>query len=749
MNLSLRSKLIVLFFVVAFAPVLIASFFIFSGLRDTVGKQRVEDVSRMVRKDVSGLAETIHKYQSMAQLLSRLPPASGIIRALPTGIDPIDQSTLAQWLDRYEVDFIAAIHGTPEINQLMLLDRQGQEVIRVDNRGGNVSRVKPADLQAHQGDIDFKESLKVSSDEVYVSPVTLKKKDGDWALPHSPQMIFWARVQNQDQDGRASLALVSDLKPVLEKIREASGVIKLIVDQDGNFILNPDRNKEFGAMLKTGSNYFKERPELAENSAKADSMEFHDTVRKEFRVWKKLFYNPADETRYWIICEVLPESELFTYEKKILKVVISVLLVSFVLIGLLGVLAAQIIYAPVHNLRKGVGLLMEGQLDSKIIVDSRDEIGDLSDAFNLLGGKIKEMRQGLEEERNRFELVIQSVATGIIIVDQGGIIRMANAQTEMIFGYKIDELIGQSVDILVPMKFRGEHPKLREGYMKKPEKRNLGAGRNLWGTHKNGSQIPVQIGLSPLRTAAGAQVIASIVDLTERQKGEDLLRRKNKDLETILHIISHDLKEPLRSIEYFSTAVCERYAGQLDEDGRDFLTRSAKSAAKMKDLLTQILQISRIRNNETPKEWISGERIVREALERLEERIKKTEARITTSGQYVNLRVDAVWAAQALINLISNAIKYTKPGEKPDIEIAAYSESDEQKGFCVKDRGIGVSKDYQEKIFVLFQRAVGDEVEGVGAGLAIVKEVAEKHEGKAWMLNREGGGSEFYITFKQ
>ena len=108
-----------------------------------------------------------------------------------------------------------------------------------------------------------------------------------------------------------------------------------------------------------------------------------------------------------------------------------------------------------------------------------------------------------------------------------------------------------------------------------------------------------------------------------------------------------------------------------------------------------------------------------------------------------------MWATQAISNLIADALKFTSNGHAPDIEVALYQPRDGElaSGIVVRDRGPGVAPEHAERIFQLFQRAVGREVEGTGAGLAIVQRVAERHGGQAWVQPREGGGSEFFITF--
>jgi signal transduction histidine kinase len=241
-------------------------------------------------------------------------------------------------------------------------------------------------------------------------------------------------------------------------------------------------------------------------------------------------------------------------------------------------------------------------------------------------------------------------------------------------------------------------------------------------------------------------------EIAERSRARAEIAAKNRDLETLLYVTSHDLREPLRAIENFSRIVHDRYQDRLDEKGRDFLRRVIQGAQRLNRLLDDILVLSRSQRIGPPAEVVDGEVIVLEALKRLEAKIASTQAQIHVAKSFDGLRVDRMWATQAIYNLIANALKFSRDGEAPDIEIEPYRSNGSASniaGIIVRDRGPGVSEEHAERIFQLFQRAVGREVEGTGAGLAIVRQIAERHGGNAWVKAREGGGSEFVITFRQ
>jgi signal transduction histidine kinase len=239
-------------------------------------------------------------------------------------------------------------------------------------------------------------------------------------------------------------------------------------------------------------------------------------------------------------------------------------------------------------------------------------------------------------------------------------------------------------------------------------------------------------------------------EIAERSRARTELAAKNRDLETLLYVTSHDLREPLRAIENFSRIVHERYRDRLDEKGQDFIRRVILGAQRLNRLLDDILTLSRSQRMGAPTEEVDGEGIVQEAVRRLEDKIQRTQAQVRIESGFEGLRVDKTWATQAVYNLIANALKFTRDGEPPDVEVAPYQPQGSGSavlGIVVRDRGPGVAPEHAERIFQLFQRAVGRDVEGTGAGLAIVRQIAERHGGSAWVRPREGGGSEFVITF--
>ena len=456
-------------------------------------------------------------------------------------------------------------------------------------------------------------------------------------------------------------------------------------------------------------------------------------------------------------------------------------------------LQGQITQPLFHLVETAQTVSREKDYTIRAVSDSKDEMGVLVSAFNEMLVQIQqrdaalrkfsdEMEQRvlertaqlqhanmeLAQSEERFRSVAQSANDAIISADSAERIITWNKGARMIFGYTEEEVVGKPLTILLPERYQDAYRKGLERVRSSGETRGIGSPIELHGLRKDAHEFPLEISLAAWE-AGGRTFHSGIVrDITERKGAEEALRqahdqlemrvqerteeilKKTRDLETLLYVTSHDLREPLRAIENFSRMVHDRYAKLLDDKGRDFLQRVVRGTQRMDQLMTDILTLSRVQRMELPAEEIESESIVREVLRRLEDKIKEIGATVRVMDNLPRWKGNRTWATQGVYNLIGNALKFSRNGTAPEVEIASYQPTVEDGpvvGIVVRDRGPGVAPEHAERIFQLFQRAVGREVEGTGAGLAIVRQVAERHGGRAWVQPREGGGSEFILTF--
>lgn len=279
----------------------------------------------------------------------------------------------------------------------------------------------------------------------------------------------------------------------------------------------------------------------------------------------------------------------------------------------------------------------------------------------------------------------------------------------------------------------------------------------------------ILVNADPVLDEAGyvKQIIVSFVDITERKKYEEKLRelnqeliRSNRELEEFTYVVSHDLKEPLRKMASFSEFLNSDYSGVIDEDGISYLNRIQDAADRMKDLIDNLLEISRIGTRKKELMVVDTRRLVEDVLRLLQfrdngnfnkgsKRFDDTNNNTIILSRLPSVVADSTQLFQVFQNIISNGVKFHKPDTPAKIKIKAKKRG-EWITFSIQDNGIGMEEQYLEKIFVIFQRLhTKDRYAGTGVGLALCKKIIERHNGKIWAESKIGEGSTFYFTLKK
>jgi hypothetical protein len=357
-----------------------------------------------------------------------------------------------------------------------------------------------------------------------------------------------------------------------------------------------------------------------------------------------------------------------------------------------------------------------------------------------------------KKQEERLRTIVESVPNGIVMVDDTGTIVMSNSEMERMFGYDKGELLGNKIEILLPIRSRAHHPDLRSRFSEAPKKRQMGAGRDLTGQRKDGSEIPVEIGLNPLQSQSGNFVLASVVDITERKMIENKLhnayaevQQKNLEMEQFVYTVSHDLKAPLVTSMSFIGFLKEDLQAQRMEDVADSLQRLEKAHLKMQELLNDLLQLSRAGRLDLQLQEVSLGELLENVLEYTTSRTEEKNLKIELPPDLPSIVADKKRVHQVFENLISNAVKYGTDSDHPLIQIL-WRETETDTRICVKDNGAGIESEYHKKIFGLFQRLRNDQ-EGTGVGLAIVSRIMQLHGGSAWVDSSPGHGAEFWVSF--
>ncbi len=240
-------------------------------------------------------------------------------------------------------------------------------------------------------------------------------------------------------------------------------------------------------------------------------------------------------------------------------------------------------------------------------------------------------------------------------------------------------------------------------------------------------------------------MLLAMEDITDRKHAEEGLKSTVAELESFSYTVSHDLRAPLRAMQGVAEALGEDYADKLDDTGRDYTRRIITAAHRMDALIQDLLSYSRMGQPERNLHSCSLDAAVSEALIQLESEIKDSQAEITVEKPLGMVMGHRTLLATVFLNLIANAIKFTRPGVPPKVVIQA-RRTDGMVRICVEDNGIGIDPGHLKRIFRVFERLHGTEkYPGTGIGLAIVRKGVENMEGKVGVESMVGQGSRFWI----
>jgi len=354
----------------------------------------------------------------------------------------------------------------------------------------------------------------------------------------------------------------------------------------------------------------------------------------------------------------------------------------------------------------------------------------------------KRTQKALEESELRFRDLYDHAPLGYHEYDHEGRITNVNGTDLEMLGYSQEEMIGQYI-----WKFNVGEDIVRQQVLEKLQGLRP-PGHSLERTYRRrgGTVFPVLIEDRLILDEKGRikGIRCTIQDITERKRAEEELARSNKELEQMAYVASHDLQEPLRMVTSYVQLLARRYKGKLDGDADEFIGFAVDGAARMQQLINDLLTYSRVGTRGKKFEPTDCEIILGQVLENLQIAIEEKRA-IVTHDPLPTILADNVQLGQLFQNLIGNAIKF-QGHEPPHVHVSA-SHNENGWVFSVRDNGIGIAPEYAERIFVIFQRLhTREKYPGTGIGLAVCKKIVERHGGRIWVESQPGKGATFYFT---
>jgi len=395
--------------------------------------------------------------------------------------------------------------------------------------------------------------------------------------------------------------------------------------------------------------------------------------------------------------------------------------------------------------------------------------------------------------------LFENATEGIVLVNQQGKIVLANPSAGRMFGYEPDELVGKSIEILIPERFSSHHHQLRDGFYKNPSNRVMGQGRDLYGKKKDGTDLPVEVSLSHYKKEDQLFAIAFIVDITKRKEIESSMLQQKRELEKItdkirqlnaslevkveertlilkealqkleqsqlelsealdkerqlneiksrfVSMASHEFRTPLSTVLSSASLLSKYKAGEEQEKRDKHIQRIKNSVNHLNDILEDFLSLGKLNEGKVDKiaDEVCLKEVILETMDEMRGILKKDQYFDFQCDSDCNACTDKKLFKNVLINLISNASKFSDEGKK--ILISSIVEEDNVV-VSVADEGIGISEEDQQHLFSSFFRgANATNIQGTGLGLHIVKNYIDLLGGEVGLKSRLNTGTTITFT---
>jgi two-component system sensor kinase FixL len=392
------------------------------------------------------------------------------------------------------------------------------------------------------------------------------------------------------------------------------------------------------------------------------------------------------------------------------------------------------------------------------VLDTGTPLFDTDGVFvGYIGSCIDMTEQKRTEEK--FRLVLDGAPNAMIMVDSTGVISFANGPAATVFGYSHSELIGCAIETLIPERFRDQHPGHRKVFFSNPSQRAMGAGRDLFGRRRDGSEFPVEVGLNPIRTAQGLFVLASVIDITARKQAELEHQLQNMELARVGRVtlmgelaasLAHEVNNPIGAIVTNADAGQRLIAaGKIEtEELKDILADIVADGHRAREVIQSVRNM--VRKSESSHSLIPITEVIRDLLRIV--RADAVERKVSISAEIGSttgrVMADPVQLLQVLLNLTINAFEamsVIRPDERR-LVIRAGRNGDGQVFVSVRDSGPGFPGGIAEQLFEPF---FSTKAEGTGMGLAIARSIIEAHGGSLSGENCDDGGACFTVRLPE
>ncbi|MDD8059596.1 CHASE domain-containing protein [Shewanella sp. ER-Te-42B-Light] len=638
---------------------------------------------------------------------------------------------LSEWKAVVADIFRAYMQSQEEMYQIRLISAQGQgkELVRVERKDGEIF-ITPSDDLQNKGNRDyFVNTVKLKNGEIYTSNIEPNIENGEIELPIRLTRRYSTPLFYPDGTIFGIIVINVEAEPLLQEINNLSKGVEVIyiLDEEQRFILSNYSDMVNDSFFEQG-NHWEDVFHRTANifSALNNSLSTWESHNDALLSAETLISpNQGDVTGQLMIRATFSTTEIY-------KSALILLLKQMLIFLAFSILALMLFYYSWAN-------------NTRMIIASQ----------------VKKELDAQKQKDNMFESLTELSPEAMVIIDTAGVIVLINSQAEKLFGYSREQLVGEKINMLVPVSVAGKHDSYVNGYVNKPRTRPMGMANDLFSRHADGSEFPVEVSLSPIQLDDKLLIASSIRNISERKKIEKTLthaiekaKSASQAKTAFLANMSHEIRTPLNAVIGLTHLL---KGNDLTPEQLTLVSNIQLAGRSLLGIVNDILDLSKIEANEM--------KVVLEPcnLQHLLDDIynvfsNQAHQKNITLSLHIDsdltpvVLTDKKLLQQIITNLLSNAIKFTREGSVTLNVTRETSDNilpnQELVRFTIEDTGIGISPKQQNKIFHPFNQAddgINRRFDGTGLGLSIVSNLSELLGGEVGVSSEQGVGSRFWF----
>lgn len=700
------------------------------GILTILKQQQTADLTQSAAATRRFLEEKAELYRHDLLLLAKTPPVNALLQIETRQLASFDSTSAEQWQNRLQEIFTAYMLATPDVLQTQLIVNKNnwQELVKIIRNGDTLKPLPRSMLQQKGQEPYIAQTLQLAPNKVLVGDITLNREFGAIELPHRPVWRFATPIKTDDGQVFAILIINVNAESLLSKVsQKAQGEAQVyLANFQGDFLFHPQSARvlsyEFEQPYRV-TDEFMPRSSFAWLLPEGSSSVA--TPQGEMWLHQSLFHPFADPDSGGI--KILSATLQFPFFMRL-----------FWLLSL-GVLGVTFMTATV------------GAIQYSLWVPGQRRVQTL---------KLEQREQQQQREVTLFQTLLELAPDATLVVDPQGTIRFANAQAEHMFQRSKQQLEGHAVHELLPDAHQAKHQQHVQHFMASPSNRQMGRNQVLYAKRDDGHFFPVEVSLGPVQVDDELLVSASIRDISEWLAHDAKLKlaleqaeRATKAKSAFLANTSHEIRTPLNAIIGFTHLLAKE---SLSRSHAVLVEKIQLSSQALLGIVNDVLDLSKIEADEMVLESTPVE--LRELIDDVmgifspQAELKKLKLQWQVAPDVpVWMLTDSTRIRQILMNLLSNALKFTEEGQVL-LAVELSTNNSSFNGVTVRirviDTGIGISATVLERLFQPFSQAdvsTSRRFGGTGLGLSIVSKLVSLFQGQVGVKSEEGSGSEFWV----